>query len=87
MKRHKFTKLERREFIATWTRSLIHLYEDLEEWKDAQLQVLEETELTKGFDINSFAKESFLHTLKKFHDHHYDIEAALQETKYLINSE
>lgn len=84
-RKKKFTAKQKTEFEEQFNYFRTMLWMELREWQHLQLQVLSNTPLTDGFDIKSFAIESFIHKINSFHDVEYEMEAALQETKYLIN--
>jgi hypothetical protein len=83
----KWNKRQQKLFKDTYDRCVINFANDVCDWGRLQVDVMHQTDL-KTFDTDQdfidFAKESFLHSVKIYHEEHYEKEAAIQATRSII---
>lgn len=80
----KITQKQLKIFTETYDNCLKNAIDSILQHKKDILYVVNNHDFKTDLDFNDFAKEAFLHHMKQFHDHHYSLEAAILETKRLL---
>ncbi len=83
----KWNKKQQKLFSDTYDKCVINFANDICDWGRLQMEVMSKTDLKTFYceqDFIDFAKESFLHAVKRYHEEHYDKESALQATRSII---
>lgn len=79
------TSSQKKEFQTAYQECVETLIKDVLDYRRTMLRVLSEHDFQCEFNFSDFARESFLHNIKAFHDHYYSLESATQSFKEIIN--
>lgn len=80
----KITKEQELEFALQYSECINQLVKSMAQSRQDNVILLREFDFKCDHSFKDLAKEMFLQNLKQFHDHHHDIEAAVQGVKSII---